>query len=285
MLVKQGYFWTILAVLIFAVSSGILVKFISVPAFTLYSIGAFWAILFLIVSLATKRKLGDLLRYPAKTLWLMLGVGLGIAINNGLFFTALKSGLISNAVLAHSLAPLLVVLVFEPIMLKENIIVKNIVLSILGLAGIYILVLPNLGRSIDIALIYGSLAAVFWAFHTALEKKVTRTTADPLSAVVYKNLVPLVVFSPFAFRSIQEGVSFNNMLWSAVFGILVLGVAFIFYFKGIKKISATSVSILNYIEPIGAIGLAAVFFNEPVSIHTIVGGMLIILSGMGVIKR
>lgn len=282
---KSGYFWTILAVFIFAFSSGILVRFISVPAFTLYSIGSFWAIVFLIVSLALKRKLDDLLSYPATTLWLMLGVGLGIAINNGLFFTALKSGLISNAVLAHSLAPLLVVLMFEPIMLKEKIIVKNVVLSILGLVGIYVLVLPNLGRSIDVALIYGSLAAVFWAFHTVLEKKVTRTTADPLSAVVYKNLVPFVVFSPFAFHSIQEGISFNNMLWLAIFGILVLGAAFIFYFKGIKKISATSVSILNYIEPIGAIVLAAVFFNEPVSMYTIVGGMLIILSGVGVIKK
>lgn len=282
---KKGYLWLIAAVSIFAVSSGILVKFISVPAFTLYSIGAFWGTLFLLFVLAIRGKLVDLFKYSTKTLWLMLGVGLGTAINNGLFFTALKSGLVANAVLTHYLAPLLVVLLFGPIMLKEKITKRNLLLSILGLIGLYVLVLPNLGRTFDRALILGSLSAVFFAFSTALEKKVTQTTADPLSAVVYKNAVPLIIFSPFAFRSIQDGISLNNWFWLVVFGVLVLGVAFIFLFKGLRQISATDVSILLYIEPIGAIVLASVFFRESVNIYTFVGGLLIVLSGIGVLKN
>lgn len=281
---KQGYFWTLLATSIFAVSSGILVRFITVSAFTLYSIGAFWGILFLLVVLAIKGKLRDLYSYPRKTLYLMLGVGLGISINNGLFFTALKSGNVSNAVLSHYLAPLIIVLVFEPAMLKVKITIRNILLSFLGLVGLFILVLPDIGSTLDAALIYGSLSAVFFAFHRVLEKKVTQTSADPLSAVVYKNLVPLLLFAPFAIRSINEGVSTNNMLLLIVFGSVVLGLAFVFLFKGIQKISATSVAVLSYIEPIGAIILAAIFLNEHVSIYTFVGGFLIILSGLGVIK-
>lgn len=282
---KQGYLWTLLATSIFAISSGILVKFITVPAFTLYSIGAFWGIVFLLIVLAFKQRLRDLFSYPRKTLLLMLGVGLGISINNGLFFTALKSGLVSNAVLTHYLAPLLVVLVFEPVMLKEKITTKNVLLSLMGLTGLFILVLPDLKGSIDLALIYGSLSAVFFAFHRVLEKKVTQTKADPLSAVVYKNLVPMVLFSPFAIHSINEGVSVQNQLLLVLFGVLVLGLAFIILFKGIKLISATSVSILSYVEPIGAIILAAFFFNEPVSIYTFLGGLLIVSSGIGVIKK
>lgn len=277
--------WILTAVSIFAVSSGILVKFISVSAFTLYSIGAFWGILFLLFVLAIRGRLVDLFKYPAKTLWLMLGVGLGISINNGLFFTALKSGLVANAVLTHYLAPLLVVLLFGPLMLKEKITKKNLLLSILGLIGLFVLVLPDLGKTLDRALILGSLSAVFFAFHTALEKKVTQTTADPLSAVVYKNTVPFIVFFPFAFRSIQDGISLNNWFWLAVFGILVLGIAFIFLFKGLRQISATDVSILSYIEPIGAIILASIFFRESVGIYTFIGGLLIVLSGIGVLKN
>ena len=283
--VKQGYLWTLLATSIFAISSGILVKLITVPAFTLYSIGAFWGIIFLLIVLTFKRKLRDLFNYPRKTLFLMLGVGLATSINNGLFFTALKSGLVSNAVLTHYLAPIFVVLVFEPVMLKEKITTRNVLLSVLGLIGLFILVLPDLKGSIDLALIYGSLSAVFFSFHRVLEKKVTQTKADPWSAVVYKNLVPVVLFSPFAIRSISEGISLQNQLLLALFGVLVLGVALVILFKGIKLISATSASILSYVEPIGAIILAAIFFSEAVSIYTFIGGLLIVSSGIGVIKR
>lgn len=282
---KKGYLWVLTAVSIFAVSSGVLVKFISVPAFTLYSVGAFWGILFLLFVLTIRGKLADLFKYPAKIVWLMLGVGLSSAINNGLFFTALKSGLVANAVLTHYLAPLLVVLLFGPIMLKETITKRNLLLSLLGLIGLFVLVLPDLGKTLDRALILGSLSAVFFAFYTALEKKVTQTTADPLSAVVYKNTVPFIVFSPFAIGSMQHGISLNNWFWLFVFGVLVLGIAFIFLFKGLRQVPATDVAILGYIEPIGAIILASIFFREPVSVYTFAGGLLIVLSGIGVLKR
>ncbi|OGY17877.1 MAG: hypothetical protein A3F04_02285 [Candidatus Chisholmbacteria bacterium RIFCSPHIGHO2_12_FULL_49_9] len=272
------------AVSIWGVSTGILVKLISIPAFALYAIGAFWGIVFLLSSLALKNKLSDLLRYSTKTLRLMLGVGLGIAVNNGLFFTAIKSGTVANAVLTHYLAPIFVVLIFGPLILKEKITIKNFVLAILGFVGLLVLILPDIGRSIDRALIYGSLSAIFFAFHTVLEKRVTQTKADPLSAVVYKNAVPLVLFLPFAMNSIQAGISPTNWFWLSIWGILVLGISFLLFFQGIRQIPATSASILSYGEPIGAIILAAIFFKEPVTLYTLIGGMFIIGSGVGVIK-
>ncbi|MCH7952017.1 DMT family transporter [Patescibacteria group bacterium] len=281
---SSGYVFVLSAVSIWAVSSGILVKLISVSAFTLYAVGAFWAILFLLIALAAKRKLVDLLSYPRKTLWLMLAVGLGVAINNGLFFTAIKTGTVANAVLTHYLAPLLVVLVFGPVILKEKITSRRIVLSAVGFLGLFVLIYPDLGRSVDPALIYGTLSAIFFAFHTSLEKMVTQTKIDSLSAVVYKNIVPLVVFLPFAIRSISAGISPDNWFWMTIWGILVLGVSFILYFQGIKRISAASASNLSYGEPIGAIALAAIFFREPVSLYTIIGGLLIIASGIGVVR-
>ncbi|MBI4157875.1 DMT family transporter [Candidatus Woesebacteria bacterium] len=281
---KKGYLYVLIAVSLWAVSSGILVKFITIPAFALYSIGAFWGALFLVLSLFKKRKLGDLLKYDRRTLKLMLGLGLGIAANNGLFFAGVKSGSVANATLTHYLSPLLVVLLFAPLMNKEKISSRNVLLSLLGLCGLLILVLPSLGRAFDLAIIFGSLSAFFSAFHTVLEKKVTQTKADPLTAVVYKNAVPMIVFAPFAIGAMQSGISPGNWLWLVIWGVAVLGISFIFYFKGIKEISATEASILSYGEAIGAIILAAIFFGEPIAINTIMGGLLIIASGIGVVK-
>lgn len=280
---KKGYFYVLSAVSLWAISSGILVKFITVPAFTLYSIGAFWGVLFLLLILFQRGKIGDLFKYDHKTLKLMLGVGLGIAANNGLFFTGLKSGLVANATLTHYLSPLLVVLLFGPAMNKEKISSRNVGLSLLGLIGLLLLIFPNLGTTIDSALVYGILSAFFFAFHTVLEKRVTQTKVDPLSAVIYKNAVPMIVFSPFAIKSISLGISGTNWFWLLVWGVIVLGVSFVLFFRGIKEISASKASILSYGEPIGAVILAAVLFREPVTIFTIVGGLLIIASGIGVV--
>ncbi len=214
----------------------------------------------------------------------MLGLGLGIAANNGLFFAGVKSGSVANATLTHYLSPLLVVLLFAPLMNKEKISSRNVLLSLLGLCGLLILVLPSLGRAFDLAIIFGSLSAFFSAFHTVLEKKVTQTKADPLTAVVYKNAVPMIVFAPFAIGAMQSGISPGNWLWLVIWGVAVLGISFIFYFKGIKEISATEASILSYGEAIGAIILAAIFFGEPIAINTVMGGLLIIASGIGVVK-
>src|SRR3989344_2826897 len=145
--IHSGYLFVLGAVSIWGVSTGILVKLISIPAFALYAIGAFWGIVFLLSSLALKNKLSDLLRYSTKTLRLMLGVGLGIAVNNGLFFTAIKSGTVANAVLTHYLAPIFVVLIFGPLILKEKITIKNFVLAILGFVVFLFLISPDIEKN------------------------------------------------------------------------------------------------------------------------------------------
>ena len=272
------------AVTIWAFSSGILVKYITVSPFTLYAIGAFFGILFLLGSLLVKKNINDLFKYPRKTLLLMVLVGLGIGINNGLYFTALKSGSIANAVLSHNLAPILVAFIFAPIILKEKLTLKTIFLVFLSFLGICILTIPTLHKSFDLALLYGVLSAIFYAFHTVIEKRVTQVKADPLTAVVYKNLVPFLMYAPFAVLSVTMGVSTSNWVWLAIWGILVLGVSFVFFFNGIKQIPATSASILSYGEPIGAIILAFLFFKQPINIYVITGGLLIIISGAIIVK-
>lgn len=275
----KGYLFVLIAVSIWAFSSGILVRNITVSPFAFYAIGAFFGIGFLIISLLIKRNIKDLVEYPRKTLLLMLLVGLGVGINNGLFFTALKLGSIANAVLTHNLAPIFVAFLFAPLFLKERLTLRIMFLVFLSFLGLFILTIPTFQKSFDFALPYGGLSAVFYAFHTVIEKKVTQIKADPLSAVVYKNLVPLLMYAPFAIGSITIGISVSNWLWLAIWGVLVLGVSFVFLFNGIKLIPATSASILSYVEPIGAIILAFLFFKQPIDAYIIIGGLLIILSG------
>ncbi|MDP4010126.1 MAG: DMT family transporter [Candidatus Shapirobacteria bacterium] len=277
---NKGYFFVLTAVLIWAISSGVLIKNITISPFAFYSIGAFFGVIFLLINLIVNKKINDFLKIPRKTFVLMLLVGLGTGINNGLFFTALKSGSVANAALTHNLAPVFVVFLFAPLFLKEKLTLKKIILVSISFLGLFILSIPTFKKSLDLALLYGSLSAVFYAFHVVIEKKVTQLNADPIIAAVYKNFVPLFIFSPFAVNSIRSGISFSNWFWVTVWGVFVLGVSFVLFFNGIKKISATSASILTYGEPVGAIILAFIFFKQPIDLYTILGGLLIILSGI-----
>lgn len=281
---KKGHFYILVAVSIWAIGSGVLIKLINIPALALYSIGVFFGTAYLIASLLLKRKLSTLFSYQKKKLFLMLGLGLGIAINNGFFFTALKIGSVANAILTHYLMPIFVVLIFAPMMLKDKITLKKLVLSFLGFAGLFVLMLTGLRGDLDLAIVFGAMSAVFFAFHTVLEKKVTKFKPDPLSVVVYKNLGPLVLFSPFAAQSINRGIAPVDWILLVVLGVSG-AISMVLFFKGLKEVSATDASILSYGEPIGAILLASIFLGESVGIFTLIGGLMIVISGIGVIKE
>lgn len=280
----KGYLFLIAAISIWAVSSGVLVKQITVSSFTLYGIGAFFGIMFLFVNLLINKKFLKLIKYPFRTTLLMFLVGLGVGLNNGFFFTALKSGSVANAVLSHNIAPFLVVFLFAPLMLKEKLTRRTIFLVFLAFIGLVTLTVPSFKKSFDLALLYGGISAIFYAFHTIIQKKVMEAKADPLIAATYQNLVPFFMYIPFALGNIKTGISVNNWVLLAIWGILVLGISFTLFFGGIKRVSATNASILTYGEPIGAIILAFIFFKQPIDIYVIIGGLFILLSGILLIK-
>lgn len=109
--------------------------------------------------------------------------------------------------------------------------------------------------------------------------------ADPLIAATYQNFVPFFMYIPFALGNIRTGISINNWVLLAIWGMLVLGISFTLFFSGIKRVSATNASILTFGEPIGAIILAFIFFKQPIDIYVIIGGLFILLSGILLVKN
>ncbi len=212
----------------------------------------------------------------------MISISLGIS--NLLFFFALKNGLIANAVLSHNLYPILIVLLFAPILLQEKIKLKIFLLVMLSFAGLFILTIPSFKSILDIALVLGAISAAFTALSSTLEKKLALITKNPLVPVFYKNFIPFLMLIPFALPIIGHGISAQNWLLTAIWGILVLGVSFIFYFKSLQLIPVTHATIITYGEPIGAIILAYFIFKQPINGFILLGGVLILASGIILIK-
>lgn len=285
---KRGYLEIIAAVSIWMVASGIIVRWIDQEAEIIYGVGAAVGFVFVLALLLLKKEENEIKKsFPW---WKSLAlIGLLIGLNNGLFYTAIKSTTVANAILAHYFEPILLVLIFAPIILKQKIRKKHLLASLLGFMGLLIVLGPQINSAeiINIGILLGMASAVLFAWHTAIESKLATTTKiDSLVQVLYKNGVPALLFLPFVVNKfITVGISWEDFAKLALFGVLVLGISLILLFRGLSKVSSQNASVIFYGEPVGAIILAWLVWGEELSFTIIAGGALILVAGFVAVRN
>ena len=256
---EKGYFEIMAAVAIWAISSGIIVRWINqgaeIGAEVIYGVGALIGFIFVLLWLFLKKETAEIKKSLPWRKELFL-VGLFIGLNNGLFFTAIILTTVANAILTHSFQPILLVLIFAPIVLKQKIRRKHVVASVLGFVGLSIVLGPqinNIGINAVNGILLGLASAVFFAWHTAIESKLATTTKiDSLIQVLYKNGVPALLFLPFVInRFVAVGIGWEDFGKLIFFGVLVLGISFVLLFRGLAKVSSQNASVIFYGEPVG----------------------------------
>lgn len=70
-----------------------------------------------------------------------------------------------------------------------------------------------------------------------------------------------------------------------IVGIVHTCIALNLYFEGIKRIKVQHVGVLSYIDPLGAVVLGGIFFNEMPEVSTIIGGGMILLATYIILKK
>lgn len=238
-------------------------------------IGAVFLILFVLVSgkrfnfAIIRKKLG----------WLVLS-GAFLGFNWVLLFEAFNHTSVATATLCSYMAPIFVIAV-SPFILKEKLILKKIICVIVAVVGI-VFVSGVIGSGIkDISEISGVLLALFGAtFYAAvviLNKKLTevptydKTTVQLISAAVV--LVPYILITEDV-----TAIRFDtkSLVMLSIMGVIHTGVTYVLYFGSINKLSAQTIGILSYIDPIVAIALSFFFLHEPIGIIEGIGAILIL---------
>jgi drug/metabolite transporter (DMT)-like permease len=285
---KKGYLEIIIAALIWAFVSSFLVRKIEQPPAVLYSLASLSAFLFLFAKLGVQKRIPEI-KISDRNSWLLLvfGVGLAVGVNNLLFWTAIKETTIANANFTHYLAPLLVVIIFAPLILKEKVQLLSVIAVLIGLAGLGLILGPGLGKTnIEPGILFGIGSAIFFGFHTAIEKKLAVLKIKPDIAVIYKTVVPGIILFPVVISKIsKQGVIPETDLGLIIIMGGLLAFSFVICFDGLRTIKAEHASILYYLEPLTAVFLIAVFaLKEIPTSATIIGGLLILTAGIMVIR-
>lgn len=273
-----GYLLAAVAVAIWAFSSGFIVKFTQVGGLTFAAWGGLFGFLYSWLVLSGQGKRRHFITNRTVTPYLV-AIAIAHAANAGLFFTALKLGLVGNATLSHYIAPILVTCLFAPLLLQERTTQVTLYLTMTSFLGLAILFIPSLSVAFDWGLVLGAASGVGMAIHVTLERKVSLLNANPLVVGAYKSLALCCFFGYFALTSIPETrwLDFGIM---ALWGVVILGVSLQLFQNALATIPATHAAIITYLEPLGAILIAALILREPITPYTIIGGIIILGSGL-----
>lgn len=272
-----GYLEILGAVLIWAVINGLLVKGIKTSG---VGVGTWMSVVgvavFGILFLFTSNPFSGITAPLAVNLVLL---GLFCAVNNSCFYTALKMTEVYNAALVHYFAaPLAVLTVMLIPSVHESVSGPNLLAVIVGFVGLIVIAAPNLkGNRKWLYFALGS--AVFYSLEMVWSGIVSKGGVEP-NVSAFAKLTSQAAIMPIVGLVIGQSIKVKEKSeWKKlVFAGVLLFLSFVLFFGGMATVPVKHLAVLGYIDRIGAIVLAAIFFKERLTRNVWIGGGLIILA-------
>ncbi len=207
---------------------------------------------------------GKLPRLHRKEIFNLALTGLVIAMHWVTFYGSIKFGTISIALVCLSCAGFFTALL-EPFLLRKRLVLPEVLLGIVAIAGVYIIFdfHPQYTVSILLGLVSAFGSAVFAILNKRLVEKY-----PPRTLVLYEMLGGLVLLTlvlPFYF-SFSNPVYFiptiPDLFWLIVLAAVCTVYCFDLQLAALKHISAFTMALTYNLEPLYGITLAFLFFKE-----------------------
>ena len=188
--------------------------------------------------------------------------------------------------------------IFSKLFLQEKITKNKVLAIILVLAGVIVLVNPfsitNIGNlsGMIIALIGGiSLSGwIVYSRKSGLKKYnyITTTFGNVLFMLLF-----LIISYPIIYLFTQDpsiirlSPDLPMITWGYLFVFMIISqlIPYLLFFRGVKKVPASSAGIILLLEPVIASLLAAALLNQPVTLNILLGGSVILISNYLVICK
>jgi len=278
----MGYLKIISAILIWS-SLGIFVRKISMPAGVIifYTAAVAGLCQLILLSMAGSRKEALKTFKWDRSIFLLLLIPVCFLANTYLFYFAFAHTTIANAVITHYTAPIFVA-VMAPVFLKERILLATWLAILLSSAGLWLML-----GGISVAgsewngVIAGISSGLTYAFLILLIRGIASKYPE-LLIVIVQNIVVCLLLLPFI---INEPVADRALPYLIIMGVVHSTIAPLLYVQGFKSVRASDAAILGYFEPVGAILLALIFLHENPPVKALLGGVLILFSGVMILRK
>jgi drug/metabolite transporter (DMT)-like permease len=258
---RKAILFLILAAMLWS-TAGVMVKALDwKPLSILAGRGLFTSILFLLY----------MRRLPQKvTRWMLLAAG-GSILTQILFVTSTKLTTAANSIFLQYTAPIYVVLLAYWLLREKPARSDWIAMGIIFLG-----LLLFFGDQLSTEGFYGNILAMLSGVTSAVMMVAFRAQKDrsPEDSV----LLASMVFAILGFPSILMETQ-TVMAWSSIayLGIFQIGLAFVFFTKGIKHIPALEANLIGTLEPILNPVWVFLFLGERMGSSALLGGLVVLV--------
>ncbi|MDA8162237.1 MAG: DMT family transporter [Desulfobacteraceae bacterium] len=222
----------------------------------------------------------------------LTGLGfLGITLYNIFFMYGLKYTTASNSALLISLSPLFGALISAGSG-KERLTFRISSGLTLATAGVILIIRSRHGEpSPSSSGIAGDLltlcATLTWALYTITAKPLLEKYSA-IKVTAYSMAAGSILLLPLSLPALRHqrwsAVSIASWAAMAFAAFLAAGVAYVFWYQGVKRIGVTRTMVYHYIMPFAAVFFAAYALEERITLLQIAGGSSI-LAGVYLVQK
>ena len=242
-------------------------------------------LIFLVMALATF----PLALREKRAVWDRRAVGLLLAntvfdaLNLITFFAAMEYTTVAIAVITHYLAPILIALAAPRV---EGTKTPGAPLAaLIALAGLGIMLEPwrGGGSGVLIGAALGATSAVCYMGNVFVTRRLAQQVG-PAHAMSYHSALAGVLLLPFAVSGFATVSWFDLGLLSAG-AATIGGMSGVVFIRGLTRIGAARSAVLTFAEPLVAVAVGALVWDEPLRPLAAAGGALVLAAGIHVARQ
>ncbi|HEX7152607.1 MAG TPA: DMT family transporter [Thermoanaerobaculia bacterium] len=186
------------------------------------------------------------------------------------FVTATKWTTAANAIFLQY-AGVVWVMLFSPLVVKEAMRARDAIAIAVALSG---MALFFVGRFETRGMSGNVMAIVSSVFFAALILLLRRERDAAQSAITWGNVFIAIVLLPFVYDDLS--LTLRSFIVLALLGVFQIGVAYVFFVKGLQHVTATQASLTGMIEPIANPIWVLLFLGEKPSPFAIAGAAIVL---------
>lgn len=261
---------------------GIFVRYIPLPASAIAFCRAVLGLIFLLaVILLSGKKPGKAAIKANLPILIISGIAMGF--NWILLFESYRYTTVATATVCYYLAPLLLLLASpllgEKLTFQKLLCVGVALVGLVCISGVAEGSLPQKNELIGIG--FGLGAAVLYASVMFLNKKLSPMGAYDKTVLQLASAAVVILPYLLLTEDLQSlSLSGLQVVLLLVVGIVHTGIAYWMYFGSMEKLSAKTISVLCYLDPVIAVLLSALLLKEPMTPVNIIGSVLILGSAL-----
>jgi drug/metabolite transporter, DME family len=186
------------------------------------------------------------------------------------FVTATKWTTAANAIFLQY-AGVVWVMLLSPLVLREPMRRRDVIAIVVALGG---MALFFVGKFEARGMAGNAMALVSSVFFAMMILALRRAQAASRAAVTWGNVVLSLALLPFVANDLA--LSTKSLLAFLFLGIFQIGLAYAFFVKGLKHVTATEASLTGMLEPVGNPIWVLLFLGERPSAFAIAGGAIVL---------